>query len=82
MCVTLSQLSLGRTLPRMPQSPSRKHGGRFVDTCASQHARRANSAWISGVGGGYWHKFRLAAQESLDPYVFEFKSDRVAQPAG
>ena len=37
---------------------------------------------LAYYGGGYWHKFRIAAQESLDPYLFEFKSDRVAQPAG
>ncbi|WP_419837785.1 flavin-containing monooxygenase [Candidatus Poriferisodalis sp.] len=37
---------------------------------------------LAYYGGGYWHKFRIAAQESLDPYLFEFKSERVAQPAG
>jgi len=26
---------------------------------------------LAYYGGGNWHKFRIAAQESLDPYVFE-----------
>ena len=26
---------------------------------------------LAYYGGGHWHKFRIAAQESLDPYAFE-----------
>ncbi|WP_323672582.1 NAD(P)/FAD-dependent oxidoreductase [Candidatus Poriferisodalis multihospitum] len=37
---------------------------------------------LAYYGGGYWHKWRIAAQESLDPYLFEFKPDELPQPAG
>ncbi|MYJ47565.1 MAG: NAD(P)/FAD-dependent oxidoreductase [Acidimicrobiales bacterium] len=37
---------------------------------------------LAYYGGGYWHKWRIAAQESLDPYLLEFKPDQVPQPAG
>ena len=26
---------------------------------------------LAYYGGGHWHKFRIAAQETLDPYIFE-----------
>ena len=29
---------------------------------------------LSYYGGGQWHKFRIKAQKTLDPYVFEMKS--------
>ncbi|WP_419842760.1 flavin-containing monooxygenase [Candidatus Poriferisodalis sp.] len=37
---------------------------------------------LAYYGGGNWHKWRLAAQESLDPYLFEFTPERTAQLAG
>jgi cation diffusion facilitator CzcD-associated flavoprotein CzcO len=30
---------------------------------------------LAYYGGGNWHKFRIAAQESMDPYVFGRKAD-------
>jgi cyclohexanone monooxygenase len=30
---------------------------------------------LAYYGGGNWHKFRIAAQDTLDPYVFEYVSN-------
>ena len=30
---------------------------------------------LAYYGGGNWHKFRIAAQDTLDPYVFEYASN-------
>ena len=56
------QVNISHTRRTSAKPPTGR--GRFVVP-----SRSASSTSVNG--GGNWHKWRIAAQESLEPYVFE-----------
>ena len=46
-----------------------------------QRGRRGGAGSLAYYGGGRWHKYRVEAQQTLDPYVFE-SSPGSARPSG
>ena len=58
---------LRRALPRRPTSPPRRCATASRTTTATATPRPGSLAYY---GGGNWHKWRIQAQETMEPYVF------------